>query len=113
LFQRDADGKFQEKALPVQAQQAPVFTITSFDYNKDGKQDLLLCGNMNGARLRFGKSDANYGVLLQGTGGGSFTYVPQSESGFQLWGDVRSVLNLNNTLLFGINQQGLKAYKLK
>jgi hypothetical protein len=113
LFQMGADGKFHEKALPVQAQQAPVFTITSFDYNKDGKGDVLLCGNINQARLRFGKSDANYGVLLQGTGGGSFTYVPQSESGFQLWGDVRSGLTINNTLLFGINQQGIKAYKLK
>lgn len=111
LFERSADGKFKEKTLPLQAQYAPVFTITPLDYNRDGKQDLLLCGNINRARLRFGKSDANFGVLLKGNGNGTFTYVPQRESGFRLWGDVRSVLNINNTLLFGINQQGLKAYK--
>jgi len=111
FFERGADGKFHEKALPLQAQYAPIFTITSLDYNKDGKQDLLLCGNINKARLRFGKSDANYGVLLKNNGNGNFSYVPQQESGFQLWGDVRSVITLNNMLLFGINQQPVKAYK--
>jgi enediyne biosynthesis protein E4 len=111
LFERGQDGKFREKALPVQAQYAPVHTITTFDYDGDGKQDLLLCGNSNRARLRFGKSDANYGVLLKGNGDGTFTYVPQRESGFRLSGDVRSVVEVNNILLFGINQNSIKAYK--
>lgn len=111
LFERQADGKFREKALPLQAQYAPVFTVTTLDYNNDGAQDLLLCGNINQARLRFGKNDANYGVLLKGNGWGSFVYVPQKESGFRLRGDVRSAVTINNTLLFGINQQEIKAYK--
>jgi enediyne biosynthesis protein E4 len=102
---------FEEKPLPLAAQYAPVFTITSMDYNSDGKKDLLLCGNINQARLRFGKINANYGVLLQGDGKGSFHYIPQKESGFHLWGDVRSVIPVNNELLFGINGQAIKAYK--
>lgn len=112
-FESGSDGRFHEKPLPIQAQYAPVFTITPLDYDADGKQDLLLCGNVNKARLRFGKSDANYGVLLKGDGKGGFHYVPQHESGLKLWGDVRSVVQVNNTLLFGINQQELKAYKAK
>jgi enediyne biosynthesis protein E4 len=107
------NGKFIETPLPLQAQYSPVFTLTPFDFNKDGNQDLLLCGNINQARLRFGKSDANYGVLLQGNGKGGFTYVNQLQSGLQLKGDVRSVLSVNNILLFGINQKELKAYKIK
>jgi len=75
--------------------------------------DLLLCGNINRARLRFGKADANYGVLLKNDGKGNFTYIDQSHSGFQLRGDVRSVIDVNNMLLFGINQQPVKAYKGK
>ena len=110
-FEMGSDGKFHNKSLPVEVQSSPVFTITPLDYNKDGKEDLLLCGNINKARLRFGKYDANYGVLLQGDGKGSFAYVPQWQSGFSLRGDVRSVLNINNTLIFGINQSVLKAYK--
>ena len=82
------DGKFHKKELPVQAQQSPVFTITSLDYDKDGQMDLLLCGNTNKARLRLGKSDANYGILLKETAKGGFEYIPQWQSGFKLWGDA-------------------------
>jgi enediyne biosynthesis protein E4 len=110
-FESGADGKFIEKKLPVQAQYSPVFAIASFDYDKDGNNDLLLCGNINKARLRFGKYDANYGVLLKNDGKGNFTYIGQQHSGLSLRGDVRSIITLDNTLLFGINQQPLKAYK--
>lgn len=112
-FESGADGKLHVKTLPVQAQQSPVFTITILDYNKDGKPDMLLCGNINRARLRFGKSDANYGILLQGDGKGNFEYIPQWKSGFKLWGDVRSVIAVNDILLFGINQKPVVAYKIK
>ncbi len=111
-FESDAQGKFKEKALPKEAQLSPVFSITQVDFNGDGFQDLLLCGNINKARLRFGKSDANYGLLLQGNGKGEFTYVPQHKSGLEVKGDVRSVLHIEETLLFGINQGETKAYKL-
>jgi enediyne biosynthesis protein E4 len=110
-FESGADGKFTEKQLPVQAQYSPVFAIASVDYDKDGNNDLLLCGNINKARLRFGKYDANYGVLLKNDGKGNFSYVNQQQSGLSLRGDVRSIITINNTLLFGINQQPLKAYK--
>lgn len=110
-FLSDGKGKLHVAALPLQAQFSPVYTITALDYDHDGNQDLLLCGNVNRARLRFGKYDANYGTLLKGDGKGHFTYVPQLRSGFKLWGDVRSVIEVNNTLLFGINQLGVKAYK--
>lgn len=110
-FESDANGKLHEKELPLQVQFSPVFTITPLDYDGDGLQDLLFCGNINRARLRFGKYDANYGVLLKGDGKGNFKYINQQQSGFQLKGDVRCVLNFNNTLLFGVNQQPLKAYK--
>lgn len=110
-FEAGKDGRFHEKPLPVEAQFSPVFTITPFDFDGDGKKDLLLCGNINQSRLRFGKYDANHGVLLKGNGKGGFSYVPQQESGFKIKGDVRSVIQVNNNLLFGINQDKLKAYQ--
>ena len=112
-FESGPDGKLHERALPVAVQFSPVFTISPLDYDKDGNTDLLLCGNINHARLRFGKCDANYGVLLKGDGKGGFSYINQKQSGFHIRGDVRSVLSINNDLLFGINQGDLKAYKLK
>jgi len=112
-FESSANGRFVEKSLPVEAQFAPVCAISPLDYNKDGKLDVILAGNINQARLRFGKYDANYGVLLQGDGKGKFTYVPQNISGLQVKGDVRSILPVNNLVLFGVNQQEVKAYRIK
>lgn len=111
-FESRKDTKYKPKELPVEVQLAPIFTITSLDYNKDGKQDLLLCGNVNNGRLRFGKSDANYGTLLKGDGQGNFSYVPQRESGLILKGDVRSAVKIDNQLIFGINQEPVKVYQL-
>jgi hypothetical protein len=37
--------------------------------------------------------------------------VPQQKSGFKLTGDVRSVMEVNGTYLFGINGIGIKAYR--
>jgi len=110
-FESGADGKFHQKKLPLQAQYSPVYSILSLDYNKDGNEDLILGGNINHARLRFGKYDANYGILLQGDGKGNFTYINQAQSGFNVWGDVRSIISINNLIFFGINQQEIKVYK--
>jgi hypothetical protein len=106
-------GEFKLKTLPIEVQSSPVYTITAVDYDQDGKKDLLFCGNVSKARLRFGKYDANYGILVKGDGKGGFTYVPQSRSGFSLKGDVRSVLPIGNKLLMGINQQEIKAYQIR
>ncbi|TFF39321.1 VCBS repeat-containing protein [Mucilaginibacter psychrotolerans] len=110
-FLSNASGKLKEAPLPVEVQNSAVFTITAFDYDRDGNTDLLLCGNINKARLRFGKYDANYGLLLKGDGKGTFHYIPQKQSGFKLKGDVRSVLEINHQILLGINQSALRAYK--
>ena len=104
-------GKLAAKPLPMAVQTAPIFTLTTLDYDRDGHKDLLLCGNTTQARLRFGRSDANSGVLLRGDGRGGFTTVPPAQSGFRLTGDVRSVLSVGNTLLVGVNQQAVRAYR--
>ncbi len=112
-FMNDGKGKFQEKPLPIEVQFAPIYAITTLDYDQDGKKDLVLAGNLNKTRLKFGKYDANYGLLLKGNGKGNFQSIPQRQSGFNIKGDVRSVVTLKNTLLFGINQETIKAYRFK
>ncbi|RYU97120.1 VCBS repeat-containing protein [Emticicia agri] len=113
LFIADAQGKFQEKSLPLAAQFSPVFAMSAIDADGDGKKDLVLAGNMNRGRLRFGKYDANLGLVLKGDGTGQFASLSQQQSGLNLKGDVRSIMSVNNLLLFGVNQQALKAYAFK
>ncbi len=110
-FMSNSQGKLHSVSLPLEAQYSPVYTITSFDYDHDGNEDLLLCGNINHGRLRFGKYDANYGVLLKGNGKGNYQYISQQQSGFNLLGDVRNVLSIKDVLLFCMDEGRLKAYK--
>lgn len=111
LFLSGAGTKFRPAALPAEAQYAPVYTITVLDYDQDGHQDLLLCGNNTHAKLRLGRFDANYGLLLKGNGRGDFEYIDQKTSGFALKGDVRSVIQLGDMLLFGMSEGPVKAYR--
>ena len=107
------NGKFVSTELPKEAQYSPVYAIRVLDYNKDGVQDILLAGNNGHFKIRLGKFDANYGVLLKGDGKGNFQYVSQTESGLNIKGDVRGTVNINETVYFGITGKSLQAYKLR
>ena len=111
-FISNQSGKFKVAALPVEAQYAPVFTILPMDFNGDGNTDLLLCGNNSNAKIRLGKFDANYGILLAGNGKGNFSYIKQSESGFNIWGDVRSCIQIKEKIYVAINSKKLSAFTL-
>lgn len=106
------DGIFREASLPVEAQYAPVHAIALVDYDLDGDKDLLLCGNDRHVKLRLGKYDANYGMLFENSGNGSFTYIPQNISGFKIKGDVRSIVNIEDNLYFGISGGEILHYTL-
>lgn len=112
LFLSTAAGQYERRALPAEAQYSPVYTIDILDYNKDGNEDLLLCGNDSHLKLRLGKADASYGMLFAGDGKGNFVYIDQATSGLSLRGDVRSTLQVGELFFFGMNQQPLLSYKL-
>lgn len=112
LFLSSGKSTFQPAELPVEVQYAPVHEIAITDIDSDGNKDILLFGNESHSKLRLGKSDANYGLVLKGNGSGSFKAVDQITSGFRIKGDVRSVIQLNDLFLFGINGQSLQAYQM-
>ncbi|MFT5998718.1 MAG: hypothetical protein ACI81P_001172 [Neolewinella sp.] len=111
LYLSQPDGSYRSSPLPVEVQYAPVHTISLLDYNDDGNHDLLLCGNDHLEKQRWGRSDANAGLLLRGDGKGGFTHVPQAESGFKLTGDVRNAVWVGDLLLFGIRGERVRAYQ--
>jgi enediyne biosynthesis protein E4 len=84
-----ASGRFTLKALPVEAQFAPVYAFVARDFDGDGNIDLLLGGNFLGAPPMLGRSDASYGLFLHGAGDGTFTPVDIARSGILLRGEVR------------------------
>ena len=103
-------GKFIWKPLPILAQAAPVHAILADDFNHDGFTDILLAGNESLFRIRIGKTDANKGLVLLGNGKNEFKPIPQSQSGLDITGDVRDLIQLNKQLIFGINNGQIRSF---
>jgi hypothetical protein len=84
-------GKFELRALPMKAQFAPVYASVVADFDGDGKQDIVLGGNLYGVTPLLGRYDASYGLLLRGDGGprGDFTPVDMAQSKLVIDGQVR------------------------
>ena len=103
------NGVFVKHNLPLQANYAPVYAIAIDDYDHDGKKDILLGGNIEQTRIKIGKIDASYGVLLTGDGKGNFNYISQLNSGLSVKGCVRDIIPLQSgnkkIILFAVNNQ--------
>ncbi|EON76274.1 hypothetical protein ADIS_3402 [Lunatimonas lonarensis] len=116
MYFENRNGVFEGHALPKEAQFAPVYAIEFLDFNGDGHLDLILAGNQNSMRLRYGVIDANFGQLFEGDGAGNFKYVDQQQSGLGFFGDVKALQFIKmgklNVLLVGTNNQSVAAYLL-
>jgi len=117
IYLENKGDSFLVHQLPIEAQFSPVYAITAIDANKDGKMDLLLAGNNAWTRIRYGRYEANHGVLLLGNGKGGFAYVPQSKSGLNIRGDVKSLLTIKQGLitkvLVGLNNDNATMLEIK
>jgi hypothetical protein len=90
-LENKGNGSFQIKALPVEAQLAPVFGMVSTDVDGDGFLDLFLAGNDFGNEVMMGRYDAFNGLLLKNKGNGDFQPVPMEASGFFLPGNAKAL----------------------
>ena len=91
VYFRNDGGKFSKQALPYQVQLSPVEDIIVYDFNGDGKKDVLMAGNYLYSETETGEMDAGNGVLLLQQQDGSFQYIPNREHGFWAQGEVREL----------------------
>ena len=94
VFINNKTGSFNRQALPTEAQFSPVYGISWLDYDGDGKKDLLLGGNFYESKPEVGTYDASYGLLLKGSGNGSFTSLSSTTSGILVKGAVRNIVSI-------------------
>jgi hypothetical protein len=83
------DGTFELRALPNEAQFAPIYASLAEDFDGDGKTDLIVAGNLYGVPPAEGRYDASYGLFLRGDGRGDFAPVDMEMSGLAIDGQVR------------------------
>jgi hypothetical protein len=81
-------GKFTMKALPNEAQFAPVYGIQVLEGPKPG---LLLAGNDYGQQVETGRCDAGNGLLLNNDGKGNLKGIPGRASGFWATKEARDL----------------------
>ncbi|HTF29935.1 MAG TPA: VCBS repeat-containing protein, partial [Flavitalea sp.] len=116
VFLNNKAGKFIRKPLPVEAQLSSMYSILTYDFDGDGKQDLLLGGNFYEAKPEAGIYAASYGCYLKGQGNGNFDYVPMDKSGLAIEGAVRDMILIrqkNNLLMLtGRNNASIQIEKI-
>ena len=117
-FENMGNGKFSRKALPTEAQFAPVFGMLTGDYNDDGNIDVLMAGNSYATEASTGRYDAMTGLLLSGDGKGNFTSIKSSVTGFKADGDLKSLAEIFSQdgtclILAGNNSGKMEVYKFK
>jgi hypothetical protein len=94
LLENLANGKFRLKALPAEAQIAPIYGTLSYDVNDDGFLDLILVGNDYGMELQQGRADAFAGLVLLNSGRWVFKPVEMELSNFIVRKDARALISL-------------------
>ncbi|MDX1942561.1 MAG: VCBS repeat-containing protein, partial [Saprospiraceae bacterium] len=112
------NGKFKLRALPTQAQIAPVYGILPYDVNQDGLLDILMVGNDYGMELLQGRADAFNGLTLKNIGKNQFKSMGINESHFFVPKDARALTRLaladNREMIIATqNRDALKIFALR
>ncbi|MCC5930276.1 MAG: VCBS repeat-containing protein [Cyclobacteriaceae bacterium] len=111
------NGMFSLKALPEEAQIAPVFGLLVRDFDGDGNPDVLIAGNSYATEIHSGWYDAGKGLLLRGDGKGNFDPVHHSQSGFFADTDAKGMAELQvdeftGLILVASNEDSLATFMI-
>jgi enediyne biosynthesis protein E4 len=111
----EGNGAYRFAAFPEQAQLSTINDIVVDDFDKDGINDILVCGNSYDPAVMVGIIDATSILLLKGDGKGSFTAVSHATDGLKVRGESRKMVYLksNNLLLVLKNSAPAQLFSLK
>lgn len=67
-YLKNVDGKFEFVAFPMELQIAPIMTQLKYDFDADGKDEVLLAGNYFGVQPFQGRFGSFTGAIVKGEG---------------------------------------------
>ena len=111
IFINQGEGNFELYKLPQRAQFSPIYSILVDDFDKDGDQDIIAGGNLFKAKPEIGRYDASFGLYIENQGDKGFA-IPKNGYGFNLSGEVRSIIYSNSNVVVGRNSDSLAIFKL-
>jgi len=116
-MENKGNNRFSLSPLPLIAQFSPIYAMQTGDMNQDGNPDIILAGNFYGTRMKFGRFDANRGLLLLGNGKGNFSPRNDLQSGFNITGEVRDIADVKLAsgkmlMIFVLNNDSVKLYEM-
>ncbi|MBU3012830.1 VCBS repeat-containing protein [Polaribacter vadi] len=116
IYLENKGDSFKIHQLPIEAQFSSIQKILVNDYDKDGKLDALIAGNLHNSEVETPRNDASYGLFLKGKGNGTFKATSVLESGFYVSGDVKEMteIQINNTkhIIVGKNNDEIQYVKI-
>jgi hypothetical protein len=108
-------GTYEMQLLPRLTQTSPINGIVINDYNKDGKPDLIVAGNLYQSEIETGRADSGTGYVLLNQGDRRFEALATRKSGIYLPEDVKCLeqIKIGNekAILVGINKGPIKLIK--
>ena len=90
----EGNNKFRFESLPEQAQFSTINDFVIADFDGDGIKDILAGGNSYDPDVSTGNYDAAAVVLIKGAGNGKFISVPRTDPAFDINGEVRRIIYL-------------------
>lgn len=96
FIEHQKDFEFKLSPLPIEAQISPMYAVFSDDWDEDGDFDLLLGGNLYGAKPEVGIYDASNGVYLEYQDGKFKS--DKRNNGFQVKGEVRDIEKVDDLI---------------
>ncbi len=112
------DKSYELLELPPQAQSFPVLAIETYDFDGDGREEVILSGNIYDTEVETPRLDAGTGLVLSYDDKLGFTSHTSLESGLNLSGNVKSSClvyhrGLDRTLLIAAQNNGaLKVFSV-
>lgn len=116
LLINQGDFSFKHIALPAGAQLFPIISGLSKDLNGDGKDDLVLTGNIYNTEVETPRLDGGSGLVLFSNGIDGYRPISTPLSGLFLTGDVKDLDYINvggSQLLLSTSNDGpLQVHRL-
>ena len=91
LLVNQGDGKFKKTVLPIEAQSFPLLKTVFHDLNNDGFKDAILAGNIYNTEVETPRLDAISGIVLISNQKDGYNFLPYTESGLYLDGNIKSI----------------------